>query len=445
MADHQDNLEEHEDSRPFLASTEAHQATLMKGAKKPGQKVADEDEPAPMLPSIVAASTSGTDPEESGNIETESTEAVVSESSSQETDSPLMAEHHEASHTQATNYYPNSRRIITGMAVTLTALAGFSAIWYNANQDIYTLGKIEETSQDSTQAASNPSPPQTTKPATLGAESGAVQTLSLNLENLPALSQGHYWLWLKQGENNISLGKFTVDDKGQAVTSENKIFKPQHKIGAAQSSLLVSIETADNPEQPSQTIILSGELKDGEAKLSFSAIDLSQASGVYTIAAPTDLSGDHQSSGIWFAKTDGHGLTGPGLTVPNAPEGWKYEAQLAYKDQIIAAGRFTNPNDRDDFGVFTPNPDHTPSFPGEDYIQGAPSRLGVDFPADLTTGEWKIIISIEPDLNGSDPTGNDLFFLQPFTAIISQDAENYKEYPLALDTAKFPSATVVAK
>ena len=135
-------------------------------------------------------------------------------------------------------------------------------------------------------------------------------------------------------------------------------------------------------------------------------------------------------------------MTGPGLSIPNTPAGWKYEAQLVYKDQIIAAGRFTKPSDRDDFGVFTPNPDQTPNFPGEDYLQGAPSRLGVDFPANLTSGEWQIIISIEPDQNGTDPTGDDVFFLQPFKANIAQGTANYQEQQLTLDTSKFPTAAV---
>jgi hypothetical protein len=267
----------------------------------------------------------------------------------------------------------------------------------------------------------------------------------LNLKNLPALDQGRYQLWLNHEDTFTSLGQFSVNDQGQAVSSEGQEFRPSIKTSTSKVKFLISIETTENPQQPSPSIVLSGQLKDGKAHLSFTAIDLANASGVYTIAAPTDLSGDYQSSGIWFAKTDGHNLTGPGLDIPNAPDGWKYEAQLRYKDQIIAAGRFSNPNDRDDFGVFTPNPDNTPNFPGEDYLQGAPSRLGVDFPANLTSGEWRVIISIEPDLNGTDPTGDDLFYLQPFSATISEGTENYKEHALKLDTSTFPTATITLK
>src|SRR5690606_37608717 len=102
-----------------------------------------------------------------------------------------------------------------------------------------------------------------------------------------------------------------------------------------------------------------------------------------------------------------------------------------YKDIAVAMGRFTRPDQTDDFYGFTPNPDQIPTnFPGEDYLEGQPESLGVDFPANLATGEWKVVISIEPDFEGQDPTGDDTFFLQPLYAQISKDADNYKEYPL---------------
>lgn len=443
MANHTDHQEEQDQSRPFLASTEAHEATLMKEVKKGHHQASvDADDPAPMLPPIMnhAADTPSLINDPAPEVDSSS----QPENHSQDTDSiGSQPEDHESSHLQSNGYYPNSRRIVAGAVIALVTLIGFSAAWYNVNQDIYTLGGSEEVKTEGTkQAAKQPQQPQTDQPSTLGAETKAGTIAAFKLTNLPALPQGNYHLWARQGETTTSLGSFKVNDQGQAVTSDNQAFESQLKASQGETSLLVTIETTDNPEQPSSTVILSGQLKDNKADLSFTAIDLSRASGVYTIAAPTDLSGEHQSSGIWFAKTDGQNLTGPGLSIPNAPAGWKYEAQLVYKEQVIAAGRFSNPNDRDDFGVFTPNPDQTPNFPGEDYLQGAPSRLGVDFPANLASGEWQIIISIEPDQNGADPTGDDVFFLQPFKASIAQGVANYQEQQLSLDTSKFPTATI---
>ena len=444
MANHTDHQEEQDQSRPFLASTEAHEATLMKEVKQGHHQASvDADDPAPMLPPIMNH-TADSQPSPPDDQPSDPEPSPEPENHSQNTDSAdNQPEDHESSHLQTNGYYPNSRRIVAGAVITLVALIGFSAAWYNVNQDIYTLGGSEDAKTESTkQAAKQPQPSQTDQPSTLGAETKAGTITTFKLANLPALSQGNYHLWAKQSDTTTSLGSFKVNDQGQAVTGDNQAFKPQLKASQGETILLISIETTDNPEQPSSTVILSGQLKDSKASLGFTAIDLSQASGVYTIAAPTDLSGEHQSSGIWFAKTDGHNLTGPGLSVPNAPAGWKYEAQLMYKDQVIAAGRFSNPNDRDDFGVFTPNPDQTPNFPGEDYLQGAPSRLGLDFPANLTSGEWQIIISIEPDQNGADPTGDDVFFLQPFKANIAQGVANYQEQELTLDMSKFPTAVI---
>lgn len=446
MADDHDHLEDQNQSRPFLASTEAHQATLMKEVKKQhGQPAIDADTPAPMLPPIMnQAAAESVEKEAEDSVPTPNLPPPPDNAQTNEA-APRRDAVHEASHLLATPSYPNSGRIVAGIAVAVVALVGFSAIWYSANQDIYTLGGQDENQGGSIQASHKLTPPQTSQPATLGAETELSQTITLSLSNLPALTQGSYYLWAKQGDTASALGRFTINEQGQAVSNDNQAFTPQFTAGQAETIFLVSIEAGDNPKQPSGSIILNGSLKGGEAHLGFTAIDLAQASGVYTIAAPTDLSGDYQSSGIWFAKTDGHTLTGPGLSIPNAPEGWKYEAQLAYKDQIIAAGRFSNPDDRDNFGVFTPNPDHTPYFPGEDYIQGAPSRLGVDFPANLTSGEWKVIISIEPDQDGTDPTGDGTFFLQPFTATIAEGTENYTEQPLTLDTSTFPTATITLK
>jgi len=56
-----------------------------------------------------------------------------------------------------------------------------------------------------------------------------------------------------------------------------------------------------------------------------------------------------------------------------------------------------------------------------------------------------VIISIEPDQGGTDPTGDDIFYLQPFSATIAKDTKNYSEQPLTLDVSKFPTATISVK
>src|SRR5690606_36165987 len=155
---------------------------------------------------------------------------------------------------------------------------------------------------------------------------------------------------------------------------------------------------------PSNTVILFGELKDGQATLTFSAMNFSQAGGVFTLATPTNGGDSNENSGLWFAKSDGQALTGPGLTLPEAPAGWKYEAQMYYKTAIVAMGRINKPDQTDEFNTYSTNADQAPAFPGEDFLQKPPASLGIDFPTDLASGDWRVVISVEPDVNGTDPT-----------------------------------------
>ena len=483
-----DNSSRHSDSkeRPFLASDEVHQAQPMGGAKKSASE--QSDAPAPILPTANQAPSentpeptttdidflpknSGTEltesSDEDGGLGSETTKSAKDSSSAQLPESatlpnspslvtpdsdttekvsteltpavesrpavgPVPISEMSSEEPEIKLSYPSSGKALAVLTAAVVALAGLSAVWYNFNQDIYTL-----TTPDSRLAA-NPTP-EPTRPSTLAAEA-AKGTVTLTLQNLPALDKGLYHLWLQEGDETHSLGEFEVNNN-QAVSKDGKLFQPDIDVSGSDASLLVSIEAKEGASEPSATIILEGAIQNNRAQLGFTAIDLHSAKGVYTIAAPSDLSGNDQTSGIWLATTDGKSLTGAGLDVPTAPDGWSYELQVSYKDEIVVAGRFKNPNGKDSLTLFTPNPDHIPDYPGEDYLLGAPSRLGLDFPTDLTTGEWKLIVSLEPDHNGTDPTGDKIFFLQPFTATIAKGSESYKEYSLKVDTSHFPTAT----
>jgi hypothetical protein len=442
MADHTNDHSE-PITRPELASDEAREARLMLDKKGRHAEDAADHSPAPMLPPILDhhQPTPSTQVSEPDTIESpaEDTPGVQqeSEAAAPARQSTITSLANTPSHTEQpdTSHYPSSKKALAGLTVALLLLAGFSAFWFKQNQDIYTLGNQDATTADSHRNDS-------ASPATLGADTKNAKTLSLTLKNLPQLKQGQYQLWLKQQDETQSLGVFAISDTGTLVDNQEKPFQPRVSLKNGEAELIVTIEEGDaTAEQPSPTVVLSGKLANNQAALNFTAFELDDASGVFTLATPTIDDDENQTSGIWVAKTDGQKLSGPGLNAPVAPKGWIYEAQVKFKDQIVAMGRFSDPKDKDNLSLFTPNADRNPSFPGEDYLQGAPSRLGLDFPAKLASGEWKVIISLEPDIEGQDPTGDDIFFLQPFTADIPQDAEAYKEYELKLDTSTFPSGT----
>src|SRR5690606_7727503 len=155
-----------------------------------------------------------------------------------------------------------------------------------------------------------------------------------------------------------------------------------------------------------------------------------QIAGVFTLATPTDLSDDNPTSGLWFAKTDGQKLTDIGLKLPKAPAGWAYEGQMIFKDQVIAMGRFTSGDSKDDFQRCTPHPGRIPPYPGADYLEGGPSRLGLEFPTDLASGDWQVLVTLEPDNHGLDPSGDGSFYLRLLEAKIAQNTKPLTEMSL---------------
>ncbi len=328
-------------------------------------------------------------------------------------------------------------RTAAASIMAIAILIGLAATWFHFNQNVYSLDGLGG------QTAANITPTPSTNPSTLGAEINQTKTLSLNL-SLPELSQGHYQAWIHHQDQDISLGAFKPS--GQSIQNmDGSPFNPTTTY-AANDNIFITIEAGDVlAVTPSTTVILTGTIDDqGQAKLAFKAIDLSQASGSFTLATPTDSDTD-PTSGIWFAKADGDNLGAPSLTLPNAPAGWKYEGQVVYKDVAVEVGRFSQADKADEFNKFTPNPDRTPNVPGEDFLQKAPGQLGLDFPTSLATGEWKVVISLEPDQDGQDPTGDNPFYLQPLKADIPQDAKAHKDYPLTLDISTFPTGTATFK
>src|SRR5690606_32211427 len=112
---------------------------------------------------------------------------------------------------------------------------------------------------------------------------------------------------------------FSINSDGKAMAN-NKAFSPEATFTKDPASLFITIESeGELATKPSGSIIATGSLNSRTAELSFDAIDLSKIGGTFVLAAPSDLTGQDQRSGLWFAKTDGSSLTGAGLDLPTAP------------------------------------------------------------------------------------------------------------------------------
>jgi hypothetical protein len=65
--------------------------------------------------------------------------------------------------------------------------------------------------------------------------------------------------------------------------------------------------------------------------------------------------------------------------------------------------------------------------------------MGLSFPIDLGDGMSKAVISVEPDLMGSDPTGEGPFSVKPLIGDIPEGAQDHVAYAMIVNMAALPS------
>ncbi|WP_226022311.1 anti-sigma factor domain-containing protein [Halomicrobium salinisoli] len=264
------------------------------------------------------------------------------------------------------------------------------------------------------------------------AQSGEMHRLELDLRDLPELSTGHYEGWAIFGEEKVSTGTFSAGGMHS--------FEVDRDLSAA-DRIAITIEPDDDPsEAPSGVVVLAGELKDGVADLSF-PVDFTDVSGSYILATPTDGQESHETSGVWFLDPSGDGPSAS-LDLPELPGGWTYEGWVVHEGQPISTGRFDDPAMADDSAAYAGDETSPPPFPGADLIQNAPE--GLEFPTDLTDGSSKVVVSVEPDIDGTDPTGPAPFSIKPLAGSVPADGTDHVSYDLDRKTDTLPSGTAMA-
>ena len=274
------------------------------------------------------------------------------------------------------------------------------------------------------------------------------QGLKISFSNLKPLKQGHFELWAQHKNKATSLGKFNLNEKGAMVDLEGKetFLKSEYDISEV-DKILISVEPDDGKDaSPSGILILEGEVHGGRADLSFKAINLAKASGEYFLGTPSYSKDSDLPGGVWFAKPAGTDFSkqDESLILGKAPKGFVYEGWIFHRDKFISTGRFRSPAGDDDFSGHSGFKRY-PDYPGEDFLINEPEGLDFEFLVDLTDGESRVMVSLEPDIEGEDPTGDEPFQLQFLQAEIPETAETYTLYDLDIDLSSFPSGTVEVK
>lgn len=254
-----------------------------------------------------------------------------------------------------------------------------------------------------------------------------MNTVTFNLNGVEDVSPAHLEGWVIFGEEKVSTGKFDVGDQ--------LTFTIDRELSGADMFVITIEAEGDTDNEPSGIILLSGPLVDGSADLSF-PVDFSGIDGTYILATPTNGGDTDELSGIWFLQ-----LPPPptvGLTLPDLDAGWIYEGWVVNGGTPISSGKFTEVDDFDLFDGYS-SVEPGPPFPGEDYLVNPPA--GVMFPIDLSDGASLAVISVEPNLNGNDPTGSTPFAVKPLVGNIPAAAADHVNYPMNQNLGSIPSGT----
>ena len=276
----------------------------------------------------------------------------------------------------------------------------------------------------------------------------AISSVQLFPQTLPVLQDIGYLLEVRDSEGKeFQFQPFFHKSSGVLTTSTgsrivNGIFPLPPEITNVVSS---EISLFDNRNQRAPVVIslLSGAVNGSRALLEFKVNGLDQSTGKYSLGTPTDNNTlINERSGLWYGDIIQNQSF---LDLPNLPRGWVYEGWVIIGDQPLTTGRFSDPNQSDLFSGFSDKKAEPPDFPGEDFLVDPPVDVfqGLFFPVDLA-GQ-KTVITIEPDHNGLDPTGQGPFPIKLFDSNISKLAQAGVLYDLDSAIDQFPKSTLVVR
>ncbi len=258
--------------------------------------------------------------------------------------------------------------------------------------------------------------------------------LTLNLTGLEELGTDFvYEGWIIVNGSPVSTGTFS------SVTFPQTFTVDSDDLDAAATFVLSIEPSVDSDPAPAATKILAGDFSGSSASVNTNGIvgDFSASTGKYILATPTDGGADtNEESGVWFLDNSS-GSAMVGLDLPTLTDGWKYEGWAVIGGTPVSTGTFTSINDFDDNASTTPfkgDAGDGPAFPGEDFLQNAPT--GLTFPTDLKG--MTIVISVEPSPdNSANP-----FTLKPLAHMVPINALDHTVIDMGAGPVSMLSGTV---
>ena len=258
--------------------------------------------------------------------------------------------------------------------------------------------------------------------------------LTLNLTGIEELGTDFvYEGWIIVNGSPISTGIFS------SVTFPQTFTVDSDDLDAATTFVLSIEPSVDSDPAPAVTKILAGDFSGSSASVNTNGIvgDFSNSTGKYILATPTDGGADtNEESGVWFLDNSS-GSAMVGLDLPTLTDGWKYEGWAVIGGSPVSTGTFTSINDFDDNASTTPfkgDAGDGPAFPGEDFLQNAPT--GLTFPTDLKG--MTIVISVEPSPdNSANP-----FTLKPLAHMVPINALDHTVIDMGAGPVSILSGTV---
>lgn len=255
--------------------------------------------------------------------------------------------------------------------------------------------------------------------------------LTLSFMNLANPGADHYEGWVIVDGSPMSTGKFTLSNTGDIVDLESNAiekFTVEFDPDLA-TKFVLSLEPAgDTDSVPAAIKPLAGTIADNNATLAHNiGVDLASISGGYILASPTDAS-VADLSGIWFLDPSSGT---PGLALPDLTgSDWVYEGWVVLNGTAVTTGTFDNGSMADAYDGYS-GTGGGPPFPGEDFIQNAPS--GLTFPTDISAST--VVISVEPRMdNDASP-----FQFKPLVDTVPSSAVNHTFYMLDDKTSTLPT------
>lgn len=249
--------------------------------------------------------------------------------------------------------------------------------------------------------------------------------LILDSNNIPTLQLGHYALWTTNSDGAYKfLKRFNTVNAELVSLDGSKLKELTISDYNLAKEFVVTIENeGDRDEQPS-LVLMHSPIVDDTLNLAFN-ITKPENSSSFLLATPTDGNNTiNEQSGLWFINEQ----STSSLNLPLLPEGFDFEARVINKksNTFMGMGHFDQVDQEDNLATFSLTQEGF-KFPGEDFLTNLPGDL--DAPLNLANGDFEVIISIEPNHNGEDTTGEEIFS-QLFHANISEGLKPFTSHPL---------------